>query len=784
MTNKQKVLFAVSIILFAAILFGTVTTTQVNAPKALATNSPDEWLRISGADILYHGQPIKLRGTNFNNGPALGGNTWLANGDITKIPETRADYQKLREMGANHVRFGLDYQWYSKDKAAFFAVMDNHVAWSKEAGIWFLPVMFILPGNCYEGYSAVCPFWDNATYKQQLKDFWVDFITRYANEPTVIGIDVLNEPNVGASQNWSAKYFWTYAQTVRDAVVSARLAINPNSSTLVFIEAGSSPNSFINLGANVVYEEHMYMPSGITHGSKSNTPFTCTTGAVYPGASSDWGFSGTPLWDKSILGGTGNQSILKRFSVNWAKTNNVPYYVGEWSARSGCAGWDAYVKDVADILNSNGVHYAHFNWRARYGNFDIYPSTGVLPATPQNQKTYDIMLCAWKDNYQMVAGNRASLPADCSGASVPTNTAAPLPNTITPTYTNVPVITNTPAAGLPPMTFLWGDEFDGASVDTTKWNIANDTRADDTNKTFYRPENVSINNGILKLTINNVPITANNYLGQSKTANYTGGMLEAISSTSTDSKKFRLEQYGYFEARIKYRMIGCGYWSNFWLYGRPTGPDEFDLEIMSCTGSAGTTSRANQIRPAYHYKTLAGVSTEDYKYSTLAYNDTWHIYGILWQPNQPIKYFIDGVEIYTPSAVAIANDIRTGSPTTQMYVTLRAGAYRAKETGGLPTASTLWPGSAEYDWVRVYTLGGSTSPTNTPVATIPPTVTFSPVPSFTFTPIPTLTATPTKTVTAIPPTATPSRTATATTVPTSTAVCVPALNVWVCDKQP
>ena len=122
--------------------------------------------------------------------------------------------------------------------------------------------------------------------------------------------------------------------------------------------------------------------------------------------------------------------------------------------------------------------------------------------------------------------------------------AAIVYGTVNTTEVRAPqALATAPLGSLPAMSFSWGDEFDGSSVDLTKWKISNDTRPDDSNKTFYRPENVSVSDGTLKLAIKNEPITANNYLGQSKTANYTGGMLEAISANSTDSKGFRLEQY-------------------------------------------------------------------------------------------------------------------------------------------------------------------------------------------------------------------------------------------------
>jgi beta-glucanase (GH16 family) len=145
-------------------------------------------------------------------------------------------------------------------------------------------------------------------------------------------------------------------------------------------------------------------------------------------------------------------------------------------------------------------------------------------------------------------------------------------------------------------TQVWEDEFNGSSVDTSRWRIADKNR-DSPNTTRYTPDNVSVSYGTLTLKVRN----DENYCARSTCTNWSGGMLESYDGQSNDEQKYRLFKFGYYEARIRYHLYGCGLWANFWMYARPKGPEEFDLEIMSCTGAAGTTSRANQIRPAYHY---------------------------------------------------------------------------------------------------------------------------------------------------------------------------------------
>jgi hypothetical protein len=311
---------------------------------------------------------------------------------------------------------------------------------------------------------------------------------------------------------------------------------------------------------------------------------------------------------------------------------------------------------------------------------------------------------------------------------------------------------------------VWGDEFAGNSVDASKWRIYTNVRSADANKTWYRPENVSISNGLLKLDVKN-----QQYCSGSTCANYTGGLLESYDANSTDSKKYRTFQYGYFEARVRYHLVGPGFWANFWLCGRPW-PPELDQEIVSRAGSTGTSDKSKQIRVAYHYKDTSGVHRSAYSWYNVNYNDEWHTYGYLWLPNQPIKFYVDDQLVYTTTINSSYPDPGNGITSTPQYVALRAGAYYDISWGGIPDSTTQWPGSAEYDWVRVYQLSSSATPTPTPTPTVTHTPTPTPTPTATHTPTPTPTPTATHTPT---PTPTPTVTHTPTPTPTPTVTHTP-----------
>ena len=388
------------------------------------------WLKIEGRNLTYNGQVVYLRGANFANINALSAD--IGSGNPSDVQHTQEDYNELARIGGTHVRFGMSYRWYSSNSSAFWTMLDRQISYAKTAGVFFIPLIFTTPADCYEGYNDSCPFWDSTTEQNQLKAFWVELVTRYKNEPTVAGIDVLNEPTVGKSRNWSTDYFWKYAEGVRDAVI----AVNPN--ILVFIEAGPDAQFWRTLGKNVVYEVHDYDPLALSHGAKDWVSIQCRTGARYPGTMQNWEGKNV-YYDKNAFAGKGapEANLRQLYSVDWAQQNNVPLYIGEWGSQSACPGWDQFIADKASLYNEWGLHWSYYSWRANSGNFDIFAARGAL--TVQNQTAYDKLK-------EALGG--ASLPEGTPATSTPIPAATIAPaRTATPTRT--PTRTNTPIPRTP-----------------------------------------------------------------------------------------------------------------------------------------------------------------------------------------------------------------------------------------------------------------------------------------------------------------------------------------------
>lgn len=343
-----RAVFSIVFVCFLALHFFTPTVTA----------APTDFVQAVGKNLIYRGQTVLLKGTNFDNVPALGAS--IGSGNMASIQITEADYAQLKADGGNHARLGLSFNWYQNSPTAFFAMLDQHIAWAREHNVWLILNMFTTPGNCYEGYSTSCGIWNSASEQQELKDFWIDVAQHYYAEPVIAGYDLLNEPHPQAP-NYCSTWF-DLASDIRDEVY----AIAPNQ--LVFIEACSDPgNSFRYrsppFGTNIVYEVHDYTPMELATNSS----------ATYPGTATDW--FGTCTYNKNaFLGiqqtgdeaGCGTHSNLSViYGVDWATTNNVPLYIGEWGATSSLNGYVQFHQDKAEIYTTLGVSSAHYTWKHR-----------------------------------------------------------------------------------------------------------------------------------------------------------------------------------------------------------------------------------------------------------------------------------------------------------------------------------------------------------------------------------------------------------------------------------
>jgi hypothetical protein len=216
-------------------------------------------------------------------------------------------------------------------------------------------------------------------------------------------------------------------------------------------------------------------------------------------------------------------------------------------------------------------------------------------------------------------------------------------------------------------TLLWSDEFDGTSLDPSKWTIYD--QADGTDS-WYRAANVAVSGGTLK-----VYSKEELYNGR----HWTGGYIDTAPSGSAHP------QYGYLEARVRVTPAGCYTWSTWWTVGwvnqTLVWPPEFDICEYQGNGALPPGKTPGQ---SYHWTTNAYDTA-----STGVDESQWHTYGVYWTATQAPQFYVDGVR----------SMLSTG------LVSVAAKPMKLKLTSS-PNIYTRFSGctlgTMEVDYVRVY----------------------------------------------------------------------------------
>ncbi|MEA2131318.1 MAG: hypothetical protein QOJ85_4209, partial [Solirubrobacteraceae bacterium] len=269
------------------------------------------------------------------------------------------------------------------------------------------------------------------------------------------------------------------------------------------------------------------------------------------------------------------------------------------------------------------------------------------------------------------------------------------------------------SAAPPPGPPAWADEFDGTSLDLTRWSHrATGPRNDG----VLTPDAVTVTGGALVI----------------KTYTDAGRHFSGMISTLRNGPTGFDQAYGYFEARMKFNS-SPGQWSAFWLQSptiaMPLGDPAaagVEMDIAEhrarcadalqpiCTPANNITNRVQQalIWDGYGPESKAAVRLSD-PLTGLA-NDGWHTWALRWRPT--------GLTFYYDNAVTWT---QTGPISRHSQYIILSSEVGASFAGALPgqggygtrdTSTT----NMQVDYVRVWTF----APVNTtaPVATGTPAV--------------------------------------------------------------
>lgn len=155
------------------------------------------------------------------------------------------------------------------------------------------------------------------------------------------------------------------------------------------------------------------------------------------------------------------------------------------------------------------------------------------------------------------------------------------------------------------------------------------------------------------------------------------------------------QKYGYWECRAKVPKEK-GLWPAFWLNGgivrgrRGHG----ELDIFEMIGDGKIYQTGHDWWASAHAQVSAPVTP------AFDHSAGYHTYSLHWTPTS-IVWYVDGIETHRASEALVAKYRDLCGP---MFVILGLGAGGPKSWAGAPDASTVFPATLNFDYVRAYAL--------------------------------------------------------------------------------
>lgn len=252
----------------------------------------------------------------------------------------------------------------------------------------------------------------------------------------------------------------------------------------------------------------------------------------------------------------------------------------------------------------------------------------------------------------------------------------------------------------PPKGYKWvknekfSDEFNGSSLDKTKWYDRSPYWVNGRPPATFRAHTVSVNDGFLQIK--------NEVLNeQDSVYNIAGG---AVASVATDG------HYGYYESRLKASGISMS--TTFWMKNKPAGPDcPFEVQELDIAELVGMQKQKNDFRNILHSNTHTFRTECDGSRNVVssggrcaiipAANEAFHIYGCWWEDANNIHIYLDGQYQFTMHPDTTFSKTPFNRP---MYMHMVTETYNWETP---PTEEELNNddiNTSYYDWVRAYIL--------------------------------------------------------------------------------
>jgi endoglycosylceramidase len=254
------------------LLLLTLTFGVIIAPVESVYGETDRFLSVQGTWIVDSNQrPTLLRGVNYPG---------YENSNPYGRPKlhSEANYAQFARIGFNVVRLPISWARLEPrpgvfDSSYLDCYVDRDVKWAERYGLYIVLDMHQYDwayrfGGCgapdwaVKQYpqteagkqQAVSDFWNNTVLQEHLCRVWVEIARYYANETTIAGYDILNEPWVHTSV--MPHLDATHVDAFYLRVVESIRTVDPNH--IIFLEPANMNTFKFPLKENIVWSPHFY----------------------------------------------------------------------------------------------------------------------------------------------------------------------------------------------------------------------------------------------------------------------------------------------------------------------------------------------------------------------------------------------------------------------------------------------------------------------------------------------------------------------------------------------
>ena len=239
---------------------------------------------------------------------------------------TKNDIDFIASQGANTIRLPFNYKLFTDEdymgqtgQKDGYARIDSVVSWCKANGLYLILDMHDCPGgqtgdNIDDSYGYPWLF-ENRESQQLFCDIWREIASRYSQETTILGYELMNEPIAHYFANKDSLY--TILQPLYKQVVKAIREVDPNH---IILLGGAHWNSFFWMLDDANYDDKLM--------------YTCHR-----------------------YGGPATKEAITHY-INFRDSINRPMYMGEFGHNT--MEWQS---DFVTVLKDNNIGYTFWPYK-------------------------------------------------------------------------------------------------------------------------------------------------------------------------------------------------------------------------------------------------------------------------------------------------------------------------------------------------------------------------------------------------------------------------------------